>query len=273
MAGLRSQAIGPAARSWLTGVAGPRSRKRGPHLVAERRMWSAGRRLPPIARRKGTPSQSVPPGGLADHPPGVSHTPASAGAPLPSRERRIGSAMRACPGPTQEYGRRSAGLPAGAPAKMGCSKCESVKRARFRVPDGVQHERAEVAHRRSWTATHREGPGSVMHASRPLRVTPHCARDTRSRFVFPCARSGWGELLSKQNSPRPLAVARDPQGRVKKRRPAPTRPTMRNRVTRCARAVPPIKSTFLTARTIAAVVHVTRIRYKDTNEVFQGSKR
>ena len=31
MAGLRSRAIGPGARSWLTGVAGPRSRKRGPH--------------------------------------------------------------------------------------------------------------------------------------------------------------------------------------------------------------------------------------------------
>jgi len=30
MAGLRSQALRPAARSWLTGVAGPRSRKRGP---------------------------------------------------------------------------------------------------------------------------------------------------------------------------------------------------------------------------------------------------
>src|SRR6185312_17460178 len=32
MAGLRSRALGPGARSWLTGVAGPRSRKRGPSL-------------------------------------------------------------------------------------------------------------------------------------------------------------------------------------------------------------------------------------------------
>jgi len=31
--GLHSQALGPAARSWLTGVAGPRSRKRGPSAV------------------------------------------------------------------------------------------------------------------------------------------------------------------------------------------------------------------------------------------------
>jgi hypothetical protein len=53
MAGLRSRAIGPGARSWLTGVAGPRSRKRGPR-IAERRKWSAGRRVPPIATRNGT---------------------------------------------------------------------------------------------------------------------------------------------------------------------------------------------------------------------------
>ena len=41
MAGLRSRAIGPGARSWLTGVAGPRSRKRGPS-VAERRCGAPG---------------------------------------------------------------------------------------------------------------------------------------------------------------------------------------------------------------------------------------
>jgi hypothetical protein len=41
MAGLRSRAIGPGARSWLTGVAGPRSRKRGPS-VAERRRGAPG---------------------------------------------------------------------------------------------------------------------------------------------------------------------------------------------------------------------------------------
>ena len=50
MAGLRSQALRPAARSWLTGVPGPRSRKRGPS-VAERRQWSAGRRLVPKGAR------------------------------------------------------------------------------------------------------------------------------------------------------------------------------------------------------------------------------
>jgi len=37
MAGLRSQALRPAARSWLTGVAGPRSRKRGPRIAERRR--------------------------------------------------------------------------------------------------------------------------------------------------------------------------------------------------------------------------------------------
>ena len=35
--GLHSQALRPAARSWLTGVAGPRSRKRGPYAVQRHR--------------------------------------------------------------------------------------------------------------------------------------------------------------------------------------------------------------------------------------------
>ena len=41
--GLHSQALGPAARSWLTGVAGPRSRKRGPYAVLTP-LWRAERR-------------------------------------------------------------------------------------------------------------------------------------------------------------------------------------------------------------------------------------
>jgi len=48
MAGLRSRAIGPGARSWLTGVAGPRSRKRGP----------TSRRTPQVERRKARSSAS-----------------------------------------------------------------------------------------------------------------------------------------------------------------------------------------------------------------------
>ena len=35
--GLHSQALGPAARSWLTGVARSRSRKRGPYAVQRHR--------------------------------------------------------------------------------------------------------------------------------------------------------------------------------------------------------------------------------------------
>ena len=50
MAGLRSRALGPGARSWLTGVAGPCSRKRGPH-IARTPQWSAGRRLVPSPER------------------------------------------------------------------------------------------------------------------------------------------------------------------------------------------------------------------------------
>jgi hypothetical protein len=48
MAGFRSRAIGPGARSWLTGVAGPRSRKRGP----------TSRRTPQVERRKARSSAS-----------------------------------------------------------------------------------------------------------------------------------------------------------------------------------------------------------------------
>ena len=73
MAGLRSQAIGPAARSWLTGVAGPRSRKRGPHI--DRTPHVERREAPLFFGREGTPSQSVPPDGFARHPSGVSQNP------------------------------------------------------------------------------------------------------------------------------------------------------------------------------------------------------
>src|SRR3569832_1508918 len=102
MAGLRSRALGPGARSWLTSVAGPR-------------FESAARtsfRTPHVERREAPRSftgtrgrlASVPSDGLAGHLSGVSHTPASAGAPLPSRERDE-TETRACPGPTKEYGR------------------------------------------------------------------------------------------------------------------------------------------------------------------------
>ena len=83
MAGLRSQALRPAARSWLTGVAGPRSRKRGPH-VARTPPWSAGRRVPPLRNGGTGRSQDVPRACFADRPPGASQAPAPAGAPLPS---------------------------------------------------------------------------------------------------------------------------------------------------------------------------------------------
>ncbi len=83
MAGLRSQALRPAARSWLTGVAGPRSRKRGPR---SRRTppWSAGRRVPPLRNGGTGRSQDVPRACFANRPPGASQAPAPAGAPLPS---------------------------------------------------------------------------------------------------------------------------------------------------------------------------------------------
>src|SRR3569832_2537903 len=68
MAGLRSQALRPAARSWLTGVAGPRSRKRGPHI--DRTPHVERREAPLFFGREGTPSQSVPPDGFARHPSG-----------------------------------------------------------------------------------------------------------------------------------------------------------------------------------------------------------
>src|SRR6185312_3800819 len=89
MAGLRSQALRPAARSWLTGVAGPRSRKRGP----------TSRRTPQVERRKARSSASHRGNGtlrktshrvcFASRPPGVSQTPAPAGAPLPSGSREL----------------------------------------------------------------------------------------------------------------------------------------------------------------------------------------
>ena len=52
-------------------------------------------------RRKGTPSQSVPPDGLAGHPQGVSHTPAFPGAPLPSRGAKIWNSQEGLPGADQ----------------------------------------------------------------------------------------------------------------------------------------------------------------------------
>ena len=83
MAGLRSRAIGPGARSWLTGVAGPRSRKRGPR-IAERRKWSAGRRVPPLRKEERDARKTSHRACFADRPPGASQAPAPAGAPLPS---------------------------------------------------------------------------------------------------------------------------------------------------------------------------------------------
>ena len=57
--GLHSQALRPAARSWLTGVAGPRSRKRGPCAVLTP-LWRAVRR-PHVSREAcGSGYQSAP---------------------------------------------------------------------------------------------------------------------------------------------------------------------------------------------------------------------
>ena len=86
MAGLRSQAIGPAARSWLTGVAGPRSRKRGPHI--DRTPHVERREAPLFFGREGDAFAKRPTGWLspAIHR-GFRKAPASAGAPLPSGER------------------------------------------------------------------------------------------------------------------------------------------------------------------------------------------
>jgi len=100
-------------RGWST------FRKRGPHIM--RHAAVERRKAPLFFGREGTPSQSVPPDGLAGHPSGVSHTPASAGAPLPSRERRIGIGKTAYPAPIKEYGRRS----------VGCLKFESVRPTRW----------------------------------------------------------------------------------------------------------------------------------------------
>jgi len=65
-------------------------------------LWSAGRRLVPKGARGRL--ASVPSSGLARRSSEGSHPSASAGAPLPSRERDE-KATRACPGPTKEYGR------------------------------------------------------------------------------------------------------------------------------------------------------------------------
>ena len=67
------------------------------------RVWSAGRRLPPIARRKETPRKRLgrPRQPLRER----SQAPASAGAPLPSERERDEKGMTAHPGPTKECGR------------------------------------------------------------------------------------------------------------------------------------------------------------------------
>jgi len=84
-------------RGWST------YRKRGPHIM--RHAAVERRKAPLFFGREGTPSQSVPPGGFAGHPSGASQAPASAGAPLPSRERRIGLPRGPARGRHQEYGR------------------------------------------------------------------------------------------------------------------------------------------------------------------------
>jgi hypothetical protein len=106
-------------RGWST------FRKRGLHIM--RHAAVERREAPLFFGREGTPSQSVPPGGFAGHPSGASQAPASAGAPLPSRERRIGLGKTAYPAPIKEYGRRS----------VGCLKSESAKRKRARQNPGV----------------------------------------------------------------------------------------------------------------------------------------
>jgi hypothetical protein len=108
MAGLRSQALRPAARSWLTGVAGPRSRKRGPH-VARTPPWSAGRRVPPLRNGGTGRSQDVPSGVFRRPPTGGLASPSACrrSAPLDGR-RELQFATRAYPAPTKEYGRRRA---------------------------------------------------------------------------------------------------------------------------------------------------------------------
>src|SRR6185503_8998294 len=107
MAGLRSQALGPAARSWLTGVAGPRSRKRGPS-VAERRCGAPG----------GASFREERGDAFATRPTGWPRRPSIGSlagsrvcrrsAPL-DRERGIGIGNTAYPAPIKEYGRRSVG--------------------------------------------------------------------------------------------------------------------------------------------------------------------
>ena len=97
-------------RGWST------FRKRGPHIM--RHAAVERRKAPLFFGREGTPSQSVPPDGLAGHPSGVSHTPASAGAPLPSRgSLRISKSHEGLPGAdirirAMSHAWREAGRPA-----------------------------------------------------------------------------------------------------------------------------------------------------------------
>ena len=83
MAGLRSRALGPGARSWLTGVAGPRSRKRGPR-IAERRSGAPEGAFLRFATEERDARKTSHRACFADRPPGASQAPAPAGAPLPS---------------------------------------------------------------------------------------------------------------------------------------------------------------------------------------------
>ena len=86
------------------------------------------REAPRSERSEGTPSQSVPPGGFAGHPSGVSHTPASAGAPLPSRgSLRISNSHEGLPGADIRIRAMShAWREAASPPRAGCLTIESV---------------------------------------------------------------------------------------------------------------------------------------------------
>ena len=97
MAGLRSQALRPAARSWLTGVAGPRSRKRGPRIAERRRGAPEGAFLR-FATEERDARKTSHRACFADRPPGASQAPAPAGAPLPSWEPRIAIRNEGLPG-------------------------------------------------------------------------------------------------------------------------------------------------------------------------------
>src|SRR6185437_12284219 len=117
--------------------------KARPVLIAERRKWSAGRRVPPIATRNGT---------LARRPMGVFRKPPTGGLASPSACRRsapldgsreLQLATRACPGPTKEHGRRRA------PPRHSGARAESAftrvfeEHARTRNPDTRTDERSE----------------------------------------------------------------------------------------------------------------------------------